>query len=410
MKIAIMFDRFGPYHIARARGVMAHGEVLAIESAPHNNTYDWVKPDPPPGIRSVVLTHGAGQDRDPFFIARRLEEAVMPFEPDVVALCGWATVPDLVTLRWCSRKGIAAVCMSETNSWDFQRSWLTEKVKQGIVAHYGAGLATSDSQMGYLERLGIPRDAIFSGYNAVDNAYFRSAAQIWRAEQGLPPEIADAVPGAAKGRYFLASSRFVAKKNLLRLLDAYAAFRAGRGNDPADWPLILLGDGELRDKIEAKIVALDLRHHVHLPGFLQVDALPRYYGTAGAFIHASSTEQWGLVVNEAMASGLPVAVSKRCGATEYLIEDGVSGFAFDPLETSEITKALARLAALQPAAPLIDAALRSVDRLSPERFGESLFAASRAAMKNCAEPGFLSASILDLAIQFASRAKRRVGS
>ena len=140
--------------------------------------------------------------------------------------------------------------------------------------------------------------------------------------------------------------------------------------------------------------------------FLQVDALPRYYATAGAFIHASTTEQWGLVVNEAMASGLPVAVSNRCGSTHFLIEDGVTGFSFDPFRTEEITRALTELAALPDDTPLVAAAAKKVDEVSPEQFGKGLNGAAKAALANPARPGFLARRTLDLAIARAARNER----
>lgn len=410
MKIAIMFERLGPYHVARARGAMAYAEVLTIESAPFSYIYQWVKPEIPKGMHWVALTHSVGQNRDPVFVEQRLDEILRSYKPDAVALSGWAFATDLVALRWCRQHSIPTICMSETNPWDFKRRWLVEKVKKGVVAHFNAGLATSQSQMNYLTRLGIPRDSVFSGYNAIDNEFFRKSAHIWREKPELPEEIAGLIPKDAKGRYFLASSRFVAKKNLLRLLEAYAAFRQDRSDEPADWPLVILGDGEMREEIEAKISELGLTSHIHLPGFLQVDALPRYYGTAGAFVHASTTEQWGLVINEAMASGLPVAASTRCGATEYLIEDGVSGYSFDPFSTEQITQALQKLAAIGPASPLIDAGHSSVDRLSPDNFGKALHAASCAAIKNSPKPNLLAKAMLDLSIAYATRAKVREGS
>ena len=120
-------------------------------------------------------------------------------------------------------------------------------------------------------------------------------------------------------RYFLASARFVPKKNLLRLLEAYAGYRRRAGADA--WHLVLLGDGELRGDIERRSALPDLAGAVILPGFRQYDELPAYYGLARAFVHASTTEQWGLVVNEAMAAGLPVLVSDRCGCAPDLVED-----------------------------------------------------------------------------------------
>jgi len=406
MRIAILFDRFGPYHVARIRGAMRTASILAIEGAPHRSVYDWTPPELPDKLDYVALTTRTGEESDPAFVKARLEERVGCWKPDVIALPGWSNMITLCTLRWARKAGIAAVCMSETNRWDFERKSLNEAVKRGIVANYGAGLATNCSQIEYLAELGVPREAIFGGYNAIDNDFFRDAAARWRATPGLPPEIKEMVPAEAKGRYFLASNRFIPKKNISRLLDAYAAFRKERSANPADWPLVLLGDGELRSAIEAKIAALDLRSHVHLPGFLQLDALVHYYGTAGAFIHASTTEQWGLVINEAMAAGLPVAASRRCGSTQYLIDDGVTGFSFDPNSTEEITAALRKLASLPTNAPLREAARAKVELLRPERFGEGLRQAAAAALASPVQPGIFARAALDLAIVRAARAER----
>jgi glycosyltransferase involved in cell wall biosynthesis len=406
MKIAILFDRFGPYHVARIRGAMQSASILAIEGAPHRAVYAWTRPDLPEGLDYVALTTEVGEESDPALVDARLDERVGRWKPDVIALPGWSNMVTLCALRWARKAGIAAVCMSETNAWDFERKSLTENVKRGIVAHYGGGLATNRSQIEYLTQLGVRREATFSGYNAIDNDFFREAAARWRATPGLPPEIEKIVPAEARGRYFLASNRFIPKKNLLRLLDAYAAFREVRAADPADWPLVLLGDGELRAEIEAKIAVLGLGAHVHLAGFLQLDALVRYYGTAGAFIHASTTEQWGLVINEAMAAGLPVAASRRCGSTQYLIDDDVTGFSFDPYSTEQITAALGKLASLPADAPLLENARAKVEQLRPERFGEALRHAAAAALALPARPGIFARAALDLAIARAARAER----
>jgi glycosyltransferase involved in cell wall biosynthesis len=71
---------------------------------------------------------------------------------------------------------------------------------------------------------------------------------------------------------------------------------------------------------------LGLDNTVLMPGFKQYDRLPTYYSLADAFLHVSRSEPWGLVVNEAMASGLPVIVSKACGCSSNLVEDGGNGY------------------------------------------------------------------------------------
>jgi glycosyltransferase involved in cell wall biosynthesis len=273
-----------------------------------------------------------------------------------------------------------------------------EYVKQRIAEHYSAGLCSNDGQAEYLSTLGLPREGIFRGYNAVDNAYFSEMAERARGEP-MPLGADRPLPEAARGRYFLASNRFIPKKNLTAMLDAYAAFRGGRSNDPADWPLVLLGDGDLRGELERQSAALGLTAFVHMPGFRQYDELPTYYGTAGCFVHASTVEQWGLVVNEAMAAGLPVIVSDRCGCVSELVRDGVNGFAFPPENIGALTSAMNAIASLDD-----DSAMRQASRLlvaawAPERFGRGMAdAAHYAVMAAPARPSLLARATIGFAM------------
>ena len=111
---------------------------------------------------------------------------------------------------------------------------------------------------------------------------------------------------------------------------------------------MLLGDGPLKSDLCRLISDLGLQHSVLLPGFKQYPELPAYYGLASAFVHASTTEQWGLVVNEAMASGLPVLVSNRCGCAADLVQEGVNGFTFDPFNVEQLAQLMFQISAFQP--------------------------------------------------------------
>jgi glycosyltransferase involved in cell wall biosynthesis len=119
---------------------------------------------------------------------------------------------------------------------------------------------------------------------------------------------------------------------------------------------------------------------VHLPGFKQYDELPAYYALANAFVHASTTEQWGLVVNEAIASGLPVIVSDRCGCAPELVNG--NGFTFDPTNEHELAARLLEMASLsdQEQKHLGDNSYRIAANFAPERFGEGLGRATSVAM------------------------------
>src|SRR5262249_19447865 len=125
---------------------------------------------------------------------------------------------------------------------------------------------------------------------------------------------------------------------------------------------------------------LNLHQHVHLPGFKQYNELPVYYGLANAFVHVSTSEQWGLVVNEAIASGLPVIVSNRCGCSPELVNG--NGFTFDPFDEQELPEHLLKMASLSDdeRKSLSDATNRISSTFAPEHFGEGLECAVRMAL------------------------------
>ncbi len=83
---------------------------------------------------------------------------------------------------------------------------------------------------------------------------------------------------------------------------------------------------------------------MHFAGFVQYDDLPAYYALADALVHVSTVDQWGLVVNEAMASGLPVVVSDACGSAPDLVQNKGSGIVVGALDVAALVDALVTLA------------------------------------------------------------------
>jgi glycosyltransferase involved in cell wall biosynthesis len=179
----------------------------------------------------------------------------------------------------------------------------------------------------------------------------------------------------------------VEKKNLTRLIQAYARYRhlasqAASGKGEADiWNLVLLGDGPLRSIYDSQLTTLDLHDHVLLPGFKQYCELPVYYGLASTFVHSSTVEQWGLVVNEAMASGLPVLVSDRCGCARDLVKSGVNGFTFDPYNVEQLSGLMLDLSSSGiDLAAMGQASQKIISEWGPRRFADGLAQAVRVAV------------------------------
>ena len=151
----------------------------------------------------------------------------------------------------------------------------------------------------------------------------------------------------------------------------------GRGGSP--WDLVLLGTGPLREEMMRHVEREDIGG-VNFAGFQQLEDLTGFYAGAGAFVHPALQEQWGLVVNEAMACGLPVLVSRTVGAAYDLVQDGVNGFRFDPRETGELSALLERVSAPDfPRAAFGEASRRIIADWTPEEFGENFRRAAEAA-------------------------------
>ena len=375
-RVAVIFHHIGPYHHARLNAASGIADVVGMEWSA-KGTYAWGSPHAGGKYERVSLSPNAGRRVQSSgemhsWICAALEKT----KPDIVFVNGWGDFGAVQTIIALEKYNIPAVLMSETNAADHPRHSVTESIKRRLVALFQAGLCGGTLAKSYLAELGFPQDRIFVGYDVVDNAYFAMGARKAREAGGLPASI----DPAWRGRYFLASARFVPKKNLPFLLEAFARYRRATG--ASAWPLVLLGDGPMRGELENRRGALGLETLVVMPGFTHYDELPLYYGNAGVFIHASTTEQWGLVVNEAMASGLPVLVSERCGCAPDLVEDGRNGHTFDPRDAGELAGLMAELASDgYDRAAAGKASQEIIAGWSPQTFAEGLRLAASAALE-----------------------------
>jgi len=388
MRIAVLFDDFGPYHLARLKAASQVCTLMAIEVRRRSVQYPWDSVAPLRGFRHVRVLEDPLAARPKWSskfhaLRRELDRS----DPGCVFIPGWSNPSALAVLNWSMSRRVPVVLMSESTTQDQERSLWKEWLKARIVSMCSASLVGGKPQTEYLVRLGMAPERVFQGYDIVDNDYFgRSTHEVrkWKAafRDGFRlPE-----------QYFLASARFVPSKNLPCLIRAYALYRAAlhhltntpkRTLSDRPWSLVILGDGAERPALQTLIAELGLDGDVLLPGFEHYRALPAYYGLAGAFVHASRTEPWGLVVNEAMASRLPVLVSNRCGCAPDLVHDGRNGFTFDPTNVEELAKLMLKMSRLCPdRLAMGDISGEVVAVWGPNRFGDGLRRAAEKAIES----------------------------
>lgn len=327
LQIAILFANYGPYHIARVESAyhacQSRGwNVFGIELARSGEEYPWQASLKNIAFELITICQSSTYEKaGKLFLIQNLLKTLSKTQPDVLAIAGYSEPAMIAAFLWGKLNQKTLILLSESKEDDVTRILHKELFKKQIIHNYNAAIVGGKPHQTYLQQLGMNSSLITWGYDVVDNKVFH-ANQI----QILPTPL--------NKPYFLTINRFVAKKNIPVILEAYACYR-DKLSDSA-WDLVLCGDGELRPQIENQINQLQLNDYVHLPGFLQQDELLPYFAHAKCFIHASIQEQWGLVVNEAMAASLPVLVSNRCGCYADLIIEGVNGFGFDPSCPSEL--------------------------------------------------------------------------
>jgi 1,2-diacylglycerol 3-alpha-glucosyltransferase len=296
-------------------------------------------------------------------------------QPDVLCLVGYVRPESMAAANWARRQRRPAILLSESQAIDRPRIWWKELFKMQRTRQFDAALVGGPAHRNYLVRLGMPSDRIALGYNAVDNGYFAIETQRWRnsatGRAGVP-----AVP------YFLTVCRFAPEKNLVRLIRAFTRYRE-QSNPLSAWDLVLCGDGPGAVEVENAIARSGCAAAVHRPGFLQADALTRWYAHAEAFVLPSLSEPWGLVVNEAAASGLPLLVSARAGCAATLVPEpeGTTGGQFNPLDIEEMTTKLAWIAGLpaEDRRAMGQRAAHVVADWGPDRFAQGVVEAIKLA-------------------------------
>lgn len=322
MKIVTIWNTYGPYHLARVKAlenVFDDASVVCFSHCAGQDDYRFFNLQPQ---KHIVLVQKNAKDLRFFESLAAAFRSLRAERPDVVLTCGYERPETLASVVWCRMAGRQVFLMLDNQLDDHPRNFLVELIKRVYLRAFNGFIYGGDTHKDYLRHLNVPASHEVHGYNCVDNE------SIWQAT--LMARKANR-PLFSENDYFLCVARLIPKKNLVRLMHAYAMYVEQCGSAMRPWSLLICGDGPERAGIETAIQALGLVGLVILVGRVdEFDDMVNYYAFARALVLAShENEQWGLVVNEAMASGLPVLVARQCGCASSLVKDGENGFTFD---------------------------------------------------------------------------------
>jgi glycosyltransferase involved in cell wall biosynthesis len=261
------------------------------------------------------LFDGCYEDVPLLRMMRRLTWEVLNAKADLIVLPGYHRPEYWAMLAACvvTRKRRAVFC--DSTARDQPRRWHKTLAKRLFFSLCDGYFGFGERSREYLMSLGARRERIFVPCQAaaLPNAYSPEQALLERVRcrEGNPP-------------VFLFVGRLSPEKGIPTLLDAFARLYQRIGTAQ----LRIVGNGPQWAQLHAQVAALGLGSAVTFTGSLQDEPLSREYYGATCLVLPSSSEPWGLVVNEALAHGCPAVVSDICGCVPELVIGGVTGYAF----------------------------------------------------------------------------------
>ncbi len=255
-------------------------------------------------------------------------KAIRAFKPDVVNLTGYYDFASWMVLFYCKINGIKTILSNESTASDHARKYWKELFKSLIIKQFDGYFNFGTLSKNYLLKLGVKPEKMLVNRNCVDN---KALKEIY---QKCLPERTDrqkALNVASKNFIFV--GRLIEYKNLFLFLEA---FGMGKTKSKNNWGVIILGDGQQKEDLQRFVNNKNIQNITFQKG-VSWQQVPEYLALSNVLVLPSYSEPWGLVVNEAMACGMPVIVSEMCGCAVDLVKNGENGFVFSPNNIDQLT-------------------------------------------------------------------------
>ncbi|MBB4122700.1 glycosyltransferase [Martelella radicis] len=321
--LVFLWDNFGPTHADRCQAVTEslgdRAKIVGLELLGRSSTYDW-DPEKGAGFQKVTLFPSVGDDKPrPSAPARlgRMLKFWLKQPRSTWFVCHYDWIDIFLFSLFLRMTGVKIYTLIDSKFDDKKRFFWNEFIKRIFLAPYRGGISCEGRAADYLRFLGLKEERIVPAYDTLSTERIRTLSGAEPAPGGVPFD----------ARHFTIIARLVPKKNISMALKAFAAYcekaRIRR-------KLVICGSGPLEDDLRREALELGISEDVEFRGFVQTEAIARVLSSSLALILPSTEEQFGLVVVEALAMGVPAVVSDRCGARDSLVRSGVNGFVVEP--------------------------------------------------------------------------------
>lgn len=314
MNCIFLWENFGPMHVDRCNAVAKSGlKTLGLELYGTSNTYDWI---PEQGDLFQKITLFKNNKPTGFKLIKALLSFRLKTGKAAWFLCHYERKEIFIFACFLRLLGDKVFTMGCSKFDDWERDSIKEASKRIFFKPYQGAIGSGVRSKDFFRFHGIPKDKVATEYNTVSIDRLLELSNTLPAPEGKP----------FSDRNFIIVARLVSKKNLHMAIDAYSQYVL---MDKHPRELYICGSGILEDELKDKVKKLKLENKIIFTGFIQTQEISQKLGESLALILPSKEEQFGNVVIEAQALGLPVLLSDVCGARDKLVRTAVNGFVYE---------------------------------------------------------------------------------
>ncbi len=337
-RLVIITEIIAPYRIPVFNALAQHSEIdlrVIFLAKTDPSTRQWrIYADEIRFAYEILPSWRTRLKKYNLLLNQKVAGALRKANPDAIVCGGYNYLASWQALRWARRNHVRFLLWCESTSNDHRSGHrMVESLKKNFFDKCDGCIVPGTAAGEYASQMGVSREHIFIAPNAVDNDLFASLANDARrngprvrAELNLP------------ARYFLFVGRLVRSKGVFELWEAYGSLNE---NLRSQFGLVFAGDGPLRSELESIAKSIS-PGTLRFAGFVQRDELASYYGLADCLVFSTHSDPWGLVVNEAMACGLPVICGQSAGCAADLVK--ANGRLIDSRNVDQLAHAMEELA------------------------------------------------------------------
>lgn len=314
MKILYLYSEIGPYNIPVLRCLTEqYGAKIDVVHWDHK----CLKPYTPPAIPNVQFHRRSQLD------SRGIVQLAEMIRPDIIYISGWMDKGYFPAAKRFKSQGIPVVTGFDDQWVGSARQWIgTVVFRLYLRRFYSHAWVAGPRQYEYAKRLGFHNNSIIHDMLSCDYDRFSISFQNLKAKRSEYP------------RLFLYVGNFRRVKGTDILVDAYEKYRR---TVAFPWGLTCVGNGELK-------ALLKNRQGIEVLDYMLQEDIVNLCTRAGAFVLPSRHDQWGVVIHEFAAAGLPLLLSENVGAKEVFFIENFNGISYTPNSVEALTSAMVKMA------------------------------------------------------------------